>query len=170
MICFVQRSFLFAPFALAASWMRMFGRTFTEFGGAGYHGKVLLHPSQRSNFSKMRSRVNTLRFVPVGIFCFCLASTVLLAQAPSPAAGLTENPVYTKNCAKCHGKTAEGRHFGGPSLFSEKTAAASDGDLNNIISNGRGRMPKYAGKLTPDEIDTLVRQIRALQTKGGAKP
>lgn len=26
---------------------------------------------------------------------------------------------------KCHGKTAEGRHFGGPSLFSDKPASAA---------------------------------------------
>jgi mono/diheme cytochrome c family protein len=74
---------------------------------------------------------------------------------------LTENPVYQKNCAKCHGKTAEGRHFAGPSLVSEKTTAASAADLRSIISNGKHHMPKYAGKLTPEEIDTLVQQIKA---------
>ncbi|HZM11981.1 MAG TPA: cytochrome c, partial [Candidatus Limnocylindrales bacterium] len=63
------------------------------------------------------------------------------------------------------GKTAEGRHFGGPSLVSEKTTAASPDDVRNIISNGKGRMPKYAGKLTSEEIDTLVQQIKALNKK-----
>jgi hypothetical protein len=31
-----------------------------------------------------------------------------------------------------------------------------------MIANGEGRMPKYAGKLTSEEIDNLVQQIRAL--------
>jgi mono/diheme cytochrome c family protein len=87
------------------------------------------------------------------------------AQTRPTDTTLTANPVFQKNCAKCHGKTAEGRHFGGPSLISEKTAATSADDLRNIITNGKGRMPKNAGKLTPEEIDTLVHQIKAPQIK-----
>lgn len=87
------------------------------------------------------------------------------AQTPSSDATLTANPVFHKNCAKCHGKTAAGRHFGGPSLISEKTTGASADDLRNIITNGKGRMPKYASKLTPEQIDTLVQQIKALNKK-----
>lgn len=84
----------------------------------------------------------------------------------SPAdAGLLANSAYVKNCAKCHGKTAEGRHFGGPSLISAKTAAASADDFRNIIASGKGHMPKFAGKLTAEEIDTLVKQIQALNKK-----
>jgi mono/diheme cytochrome c family protein len=91
--------------------------------------------------------------------------TAVSAQTPPTDANLTANPVYQKNCAKCHGKTAEGRHFGGPSLLSEKTAAASADDPRNIITNGKGRMPKNAGKLTSEEIDTLVHQIKAQQIR-----
>ena len=89
-----------------------------------------------------------------------LALAAVSAQTPPSDASLTANPVFEKNCAKCHGKTAEGRHFGGPSLISEKTAAASEDDLRSIIANGKGRMPKFTGKLTPEEIDTLVQQIK----------
>jgi mono/diheme cytochrome c family protein len=74
---------------------------------------------------------------------------------------LTENPVFQKNCAKCHGKTGEGRHFGGPSLVSEKTTSTPADELRTIVSNGKHHMPKYAGKLTPEEIDTLVQEIKA---------
>ena len=98
--------------------------------------------------------------------CFLFfAFTAVSAQTSASDAPLTANPVFQKNCAKCHGKTAEGRHFGGPSLTSEKTAATSSEDLHNIISNGKARMPKYAGKLTPEEIDTLVEQIKAANKK-----
>ena len=92
-----------------------------------------------------------------------LALGAFSAQNPPADAGLLANPVYVKNCAKCHGKTAEGRHFGGPSLISAKTAAASADDFRNMIANGKGHMPKFAGKLTPEEIDTLVKQIQALK-------
>ena len=91
-------------------------------------------------------------------------SGVSFAQSPADST-LTANPVFEKNCAKCHGKTAEGRHFGGPSLISEKVAGASADDLHKIISNGKGRMPKYANKLSSDEIDQLVQQIQAANKK-----
>jgi mono/diheme cytochrome c family protein len=102
---------------------------------------------------------------------FCVAGftfTAVFAQTPATDKGLTANPAFTKNCAGCHGKAAEGRHFAGPSLVSEKAAAASEDDLRNIITNGKGRMPKYSSKLTAEEINTLVQQIRALNRKRGA--
>ena len=94
-----------------------------------------------------------------------LAFTTALTQTPPTDPGLLANPVYVKDCAKCHGKTAEGRHFGGPSLISDKAAAASKEDIRNIIVNGKGHMPKFAGKLTTEEIETLVRQTQALHKK-----
>jgi mono/diheme cytochrome c family protein len=78
---------------------------------------------------------------------------------------LTSNPVFQRHCAKCHGKTAEGRHFGGPSLLSRKAAAMSDEELSTMIKDGKGRMPKYGGKLTADEIDSLVQQIKTASHK-----
>jgi mono/diheme cytochrome c family protein len=95
----------------------------------------------------------------------CFVVTAAFAQTPSSSSKLTENQVYKEKCANCHGKTAEGRHFGGPSLISEKTAGASVEDFRNVIANGKGRMPKYAGKLTSEDIDNLVQQIRALNGK-----
>jgi len=95
----------------------------------------------------------------------CIVVSAAFARTPASGAKLTQSPVYKEKCAKCHGKSAEGRHFGGPSLISEKAAAASVEDLRNVIANGKGRMPNYAGKLTSEEIDNLVQQIRALNGK-----
>ncbi len=98
------------------------------------------------------------------LFCSVSLALVAFAQAPAETA-LTSNPAYEKNCAKCHGKSAEGRHFAGPPLRSDKVAGASDDDLRNMITNGKERMPKFGGKLTTVEIDTLVQEIRALNKK-----
>jgi len=92
------------------------------------------------------------------------ASTLLAGQTP-PSDALTANSVFQNNCAKCHGKTAEGRFFAGPSLRSEKVGAASADDLRNIITNGKSRMPKYGAKLSASEIDKLVEQIRTSAKK-----
>ena len=94
-----------------------------------------------------------------------LALTEVSAQTPPSDATLTTNPVFRRNCAKCHGGTAEGRYFGGPSLISEKATYASADDLRNIITKGKSRMPKFVSKLTAEEIDTLVRQIKAANKK-----
>jgi mono/diheme cytochrome c family protein len=90
---------------------------------------------------------------------------VSIGFAQSSGNVVTSNPVYEKNCAKCHGKTGEGRHFGGPSLVSDDVRNMSADDLRNVITDGKHRMPKFAGKLTPEEIDSLVTQIKA----GGQK-
>jgi mono/diheme cytochrome c family protein len=101
----------------------------------------------------------------VSFISYLLFSYGSMFAQSSPAADLTANPVFQKNCAKCHGKTAEGRHFGGPSLISDKTSKASSDELRHVISNGKGRMPKYTGKLSPEEIDTLVAEIKGMNKK-----
>jgi mono/diheme cytochrome c family protein len=112
----------------------------------------------------MRSNLKTYQLT-IAMCSGFFALTAAFAQTPPADASLTANPVFQKNCAKCHGKTAEGRHFGGPSLISDKTVAASAEEMRNIIANGKGHMPKFAGKLTAEEIDTLLQQIQALNKK-----
>lgn len=105
-----------------------------------------------------------MRCMPLAlVICLGLGSgTAVSAQTPSND-GLPSNPLFEKNCAKCHGKTADGRHFAGPSLKTEKVAGTSNDDLRAIIANGKGRMPKFGDKLTSDEITALVEQIKALK-------
>lgn len=103
----------------------------------------------------------------------CSASLALLvgiaalasAEAPAPSALLTSDPVYQKECAKCHGKSAEGRHLGGPSLVSEQAMKISTDDVRNILTNGKWRMPKYGSKLSAEEINRLVLEMKAISTK-----
>ena len=113
------------------------------------------------NLTRFHLKTFQLMFLFVLLFAFVAA----FAQTPPSDTGLTENPVFQKDCAKCHGKTAEGRHFAGPSLISEKTAATSADELRDIVTNGKHRMPKFAGKLTAEEIDALVQQITAANKK-----
>jgi mono/diheme cytochrome c family protein len=102
---------------------------------------------------------------PVSLALFAAVILPVMAAAQNATPQLAANPIFEKQCAKCHGKTAEGRHFGGPSLVSGKSTSLSEEELRNIISNGKGRMPKYAGKLKPEEIDTLVYQITEARGK-----
>lgn len=97
--------------------------------------------------------------------CCILLSLWTVPLVSAQTGSLTSNPMFEKNCAKCHGKTAEGRHFGGPSLVSEEVRKTSADELRTIITNGKHHMPKYQGKLSPEEIDTLVSQIKSAGEK-----
>jgi mono/diheme cytochrome c family protein len=110
--------------------------------------------------SKMRLNVKLYRHIIV-VCSLLFALPAALAQAPKSDTSLTGDPVFQKNCTKCHGRTAEGRHFGGPSLISEAATSASADDLRAIITKGKHHMPKYGGKLTPEEINALVDEIKA---------
>jgi mono/diheme cytochrome c family protein len=110
-------------------------------------------------------KTSRLLILPIAMCSLFLAASTVCAQTPASDSTLTANPVFEKNCAKCHGKIAEGRHFRGPSLLSEKITSAPAGDLRNAIANGKGHMPKFAGKLTAEEIDTLVQQIKSSKSK-----
>jgi len=92
-----------------------------------------------------------------------VACTVIAANAQNPET-LASNPVFQNNCAKCHGKSAQGRFMAGPSLVSQKVTATPADELREIIVNGKHRMPKFKEKLQPSEIDALIDQIRS-QTK-----
>lgn len=107
--------------------------------------------------------MNRTYLITVILCLFCVVAAADDGGANSTQ--LTANAVYKKNCAKCHGKTAEGRHFGGPSLISEKVSGASLDDLRIIIANGKGRMPKFSSKLTPVDIDQLLMQIKGANQK-----
>jgi mono/diheme cytochrome c family protein len=78
---------------------------------------------------------------------------------------VTDNPVFQKNCVRCHGDNAHGKFMHAPSLVSKKVNEATPDELRNIVTNGKGHMPKFGSKLSPEEIDTLVQQIKAMNVK-----
>jgi len=75
---------------------------------------------------------------------------------------------YKAKCAGCHGADGKGDTSVGKMMKIRDLASAdvqsqSDADLNGIITNGKGKMPKYDGKLTADQIKDLVKYIRTLK-------
>lgn len=95
------------------------------------------------------------------VLAVLLFVTPLLAGPAKPESALASNPIYQQNCAKCHGKTADGRFMAGPSLASDKVVNTSDDELRDIITHGRHHMPKFDGKLSAEDINKLVFQIKA---------
>jgi mono/diheme cytochrome c family protein len=72
--------------------------------------------------------------------------------------------IFQRECATCHGAKGEGtamtQFVANVNLKSAQARALSDEQLRQQIINGKGAMPPFAGRLTPDQIDALVRYIR----------
>lgn len=75
---------------------------------------------------------------------------------------------FKAKCAMCHGpdgkaQTAMGKSLNIRDLGSAEVQGQSDADLTKIITDGKGKMPKYDGKLTKDQISDVVKYIRTLK-------
>ena len=74
---------------------------------------------------------------------------------------------YAKHCANCHGAegdgglaTVEDKKIKVPSLKVGHALKHTDDDFVDQINNGEEEMPAFRDKLSPDEINQLVRFIR----------
>ena len=97
-----------------------------------------------------------------------LLAIVAMVLAPLAAVAADGAAVYKAKCASCHGPDGKGETFVGKSLKLRGLGAAdvqkiTDADLAKVISDGKGKMPAYKGKLTADEIKALVAYIRTLK-------
>lgn len=69
-----------------------------------------------------------------------------------------------QHCAMCHGANGEGKAAMKTVAFaSADVQKQSDADLTGIITNGKGKMPSYKGKLTDAQIGDVVKWIRTLK-------
>jgi len=71
--------------------------------------------------------------------------------------------LYKAKCAACHGADGSKSMMGAKPLSGAEVQAMSDADLNGAITNGKGKMPAYKGKLTDAQITELVSYIRTLK-------
>ena len=97
------------------------------------------------------------------------AAILLAASLAGPA--LAQAPgadLYKAKCAMCHGadglaatpmgKTMKILSFKDPSMVK-----ATDAQFIASTTNGKGKMPAYAGKLTDAQIKDVIAYIRTLQ-------
>lgn len=71
---------------------------------------------------------------------------------------------YALNCAGCHGASGEGKK--GPAY--SKVLHEPDAELAHEVLEGKGKMPPFRDKLTPEEAGQLIAWIRA--ELGGGQP
>lgn len=62
--------------------------------------------------------------------------------------------VYMQNCSPCHGNNHQGNSKNGVPSFTQKQLDAYQ--ASHIIADGKDKMPSFAQKLTPDEINDVI--------------
>ncbi len=109
-------------------------------------------------------------------------STATTTETPAPATpepAATLDPAadakvqFATKCATCHGADGHGDGAASAALnpkprnFHDKAymSTRTDADLIDVITNGKGVMPKWGGQLTEGQIVALVAHIRDLGTK-----
>ena len=93
----------------------------------------------------------------------------------NPVAGRTEaiaagTNLYRERCAQCHGAAGEGRGRR-PPVRSPRVAAASDGELFWLLTNGYRGMPRWSRLPDPErwQIVAFVRNLQAMPTEAPQK-
>ena len=112
------------------------------------------------------------------IFCFSILSALIVGLTGFPASIAHANPAqdsaaiaatFRTKCAMCHGEDGAGSEVGKsmnvPDLRSEAVQHFSDAELAQVISNGKGGMPPFKNSLNADQVQALVKHVRALAKK-----
>jgi mono/diheme cytochrome c family protein len=99
-----------------------------------------------------------------------LVSLALLFPAYSVAAQPDGSKVFKANCTLCHsedgsGSSPTGKALKAKDLRSDEVQKQTDAELIAVISKGRGKMPAFGTKFSPDVIASLVAYIRQLPKK-----
>jgi mono/diheme cytochrome c family protein len=80
------------------------------------------------------------------------------------------------DCALCHGKDGDGKGVLAKDINMnlhdwkkpESLARLTDGELSYLILKGKGRMPAYDGKESPEQVWGLINYIRSMSASGDA--
>jgi cytochrome c6 len=71
--------------------------------------------------------------------------------------------LYKAKCAGCHGPDGSKSMMGSKPLNGPDVQGMSAADIASAISNGKGKMPAYKGKLTDDQITGLAGYVKTLK-------
>ena len=101
------------------------------------------------------------RIALVGLALALAIPTVAFAQGSGA-------DIFKAKCAMCHGadgsaSTGMGKTMGLKPLSSPEVQNMSDADLTALITNGKGKMPAYKGKLSDADIAAVVKYVKTLK-------
>jgi cytochrome c6 len=96
-------------------------------------------------------------------------AVLILAGALTVPAFAQDDPaaLYKSKCQVCHGPDGKGsvvgQKLGVRDFHAPEVAKESDAELIKITKDGKNKMPKFEGKLTDDQIKSLIKYLRSLK-------
>jgi mono/diheme cytochrome c family protein len=101
----------------------------------------------------------------IAVIALCI---LIAAPCAFAGGGPDGGAIYKSKCAMCHGpdgagQTTMGKNLKLRDLRSADVQKQTDAELVKIISDGKGKMPAYKGKLGAADIDAVVAYIRTLK-------
>ena len=108
-------------------------------------------------------------FISLGFWLHPTSSASSARENSAIPADTDASRLYDKKCAECHGKDGRAKSFRGKLAHARDLTNAewqqqvSDERIYNSISNGKGKMPAFAKKLSEPEINSLVAYVRGLK-------
>jgi mono/diheme cytochrome c family protein len=97
----------------------------------------------------------------IGLFFVTLAAFGLSAYGSDTPEHPSE--LFKKDCAKCHGENGRAETTRGQNLRArnftdaEWQASVTDAELIKSVTDGKDDMPPWGKKLTPEQIQSLVK-------------
>jgi cytochrome c6 len=103
-------------------------------------------------------------------FITLFLALVLIVSFPCLALAGDAAATFNSRCAPCHardgsGNTPMGKKIGAKALGSPEVQKLSDADLQKIVTSGKGKMPEFGTKLSPEQIGEVVKLIRGFAAK-----
>src|SRR5947209_4843902 len=100
------------------------------------------------------------------LFTMLVVLGFMMIARPAMAAD-DAGALYKAKCQMCHGPdgkgSAAGQKLGVRDFHSPEVVKETDDDMIKITKEGKGKMPKFDGKLTDDQIKSLIQYIRSLK-------
>lgn len=73
---------------------------------------------------------------------------------------------YKAKCAMCHGADGKGqmaKKMGSKDLTDPEVQGKSEADIAKIISDGKGKMTGFKGKLSDDQIKAVAAYVKSMK-------
>ncbi len=89
-----------------------------------------------------------------------------LASAPVARAAEDGKALYDAKCARCHGKDGVAKPMakGSANFNDAKFQASMTADkIVALMETGKGKMPSYKGKLTPEQEKAIADYVKTLK-------
>jgi mono/diheme cytochrome c family protein len=108
-----------------------------------------------------------------GMTTIVLLVAYAFGRSDQPKVDPQTKSTFESTCATCHGADGSGTPLGktlqAADLRSPEVQKKPDAELIQSVTNGKGNMPPFKGKITDQQISALIEYVRTLPKAKNAK-